>query len=519
MHKRLGLIAAVLLSAFASLPFSDASAAEPSHPAVVSDAGADEGRAGEQETTRTTDHTLLIHGQTLHYKATAGTLILHDDAGHATASMFYIAYVADRPKGARQRPVTFFHNGGPGSASLWLNIGAFGPVRGATATPKPTPPAPYAYVENQESLLDKTDMVFLDAIGTGYSRTIGAGKDAQFWSVDGDVNAFTRGIIRYLEKNDRWNAPKYLFGESYGTTRSAALAYRLHVQDIDLNGVVLLSSLLNFATEQPGLDLEFINIVPTYAATAWFHHRVPDRPDDLAVFLDRARAFAEGPYADALAKGDGLSTAEEDAVAQKLSSLIGLSPEYLKRNHLRVDMERFRKELLRDQGLVTGRFDSRFTAPDTGAVGTFDPATDDPATAGVNSLYLTGFRRVLTEELGYASSLHYRPLFNAVIEPQWDFHHKAPGIDAPLSTANTALDLAATMEGNPNMKVLSLNGYYDMATPFFGTETDVSHMLLPPEIRRNLSFKYYSSGHMGYTDGVALRAMKVDLDRFYDQTN
>jgi len=484
--------------------------------ALAESANDDEARAPVVEIAHTSDHTMKLGGKALAYKATAGTLTLRTDDGAPAASMFYVAYTVEQPKGAPQRPLTFLFNGGPGSASLWLNIGGFGPLRAPTATPHATAPAPYVFEANQGTLLDKTDLVFLDAIGTGYSRTLGKAQYSQFWSVDGDVDSFTRAIFRYLEIHKRWNSPKFLFGESYGTTRAAAIAYKMHIQDVDLNGVILQSSLLNFARLQPGMDEIYIDSLPTYAAAAWAQGRVTATTQDEDAFLNEVRTFARGAYAAALAKGDHISQDEMDAVARQASHYIGVSPEYLERVHLRVEMESFRKELLRDKGLIIGRFDARFSGPDPGTTGQYDPATDDPATAGVNGAYLAAFRDQLSGDLGFTTTLSYRALYNAVIEPHWDMHHKAPGVDEPLTTPDTALDLAAVMGANPRLLVLSLNGLYDMSTPFFGTEFDLSHMLLPAEVRKNISIKYYQSGHQTYADPEALRHMKSDLDRFYD---
>jgi carboxypeptidase C (cathepsin A) len=488
-----------------------------SESAPVAPPAMDDGGAGPPvaEVAHTTSHLLKFGDKSVAYSATAGTLTLRADDGEPTASMFYIAYTVAPAKDAPQRPVTFLFNGGPGSASLWLNIGGFGPLRAQTATPHATSPAPYTFEANKGTLLDKTDLVFLDAIGTGYSRVLGKTPYSRFWSVDGDVDAFTRAIVRYIEINKRWNSPKFLFGESYGTTRAAAVAYKLHVQDIDLNGVILQSTILNFARSQPGMDEYYIDSLPTFAAAAWVHGRAADAPTDENAFLDQVRTFARGPYAAALAKGDLISQQEEDTVAQQTSRYVGVSVEYLKRAHLRIEMESFRKELLHDRGLIIGRFDSRFSGPDPGTSGQYDPATDDPATAGVNGAYLAAFRNQLSVDLGYTTALSYRALYNAVIEPQWDMHHKAPGIDDPLTTPDTALDLAAVMGANPRLLVLSLNGLYDMSTPFFGTEFDLSHMLLPADLRKNITIKYYRSGHQTYADADALVLMKRDLDQFY----
>jgi len=294
------------------------------------------------------------------------------------------------------------------------------------------------------------------------------------------------------------------------------VAYKLHVQDVDLNGVILQSSLLNFARLEPGMDEIFVDSLPTYAAAAWAHGRAAGASADQNAFLDEVRAFARGAYAAALAKGDLVSKEEEDSVARQMSRYIGVSVEYLERSHLRVEMESFRKELLRDKGLVIGRFDARFSGPDPGTSGQYDPATNDPATAGVNGAYLAAFRNQLAVDLGFSTNLSYRALYNAVIEPLWDMHHKAPGVDERLTTPNTGLDLAAAMEANPRLRVLSLNGIYDMSTPFFGTEYDLAHLLLPAELRNNITIRFYASGHQTYADPKALVEMKGDLGRFYE---
>ncbi|MFZ0498834.1 MAG: hypothetical protein WAU49_14175 [Steroidobacteraceae bacterium] len=497
-----------LLSGAAGAVSKSAAAAAPDESGVA--------RAPTTDVAHTTDHVLVLHGKSIHYQATAGTLTLRDHLGEPIASMFYIAYTVPPAKGYSERPVTFLFNGGPGSASLWLNIGGFGPMRAVTEKPGNTPAPPYSFVPNDDSLLDKTDLVFLDAIGTGYSRVIGKGSDAQFWSVDGDVDSFAKGIARYIESNHRWNSPKFLYGESYGTTRAAALAYALHVEDIDVSGVILQSSILNFARSSPGLDEGYIDLLPSYAAAAWYHHRVADAPADEMAFLKQVETFARGPYAQALAAGDQLSPQEEAAVARQVSDYTGLPVEYVERSHLRVEMESFRRELLRGQGLVIGRFDSRYAWPAVETDGHFNPATDDPATAAVNGPYLAAFR-VALDGLDYSTSLEYRALYNQVIEPRWNWHHIAPGMDEPLTSPDTALDLAAVMAANPNLKVLSLNGLYDMSTPFFGTEFDLSHMLLPQSVSRNITIKYYASGHQLYSNPRVLDEMTGDLDRFYDE--
>jgi carboxypeptidase C (cathepsin A) len=473
-------------------------------------------QAAPTERTVTTQHDMGVGAHMLHYSATAGTLVLRDSDGAPTAEMFYVAYVVPQAKGAKPRPLTFLFNGGPGSASLWLHMSGLGPVSVHTETPKPTGPAPYRFGPSNESLLDTSDLVFLDAVGTGYSHVLGTAKPADFWGVDQDTRAFTQAITRYLTVTRRWSSPKFLFGESYGTTRAAALAYALQNHGIQINGVALLSTLLDFTPLLPGQDQSSIDTLPTYASIALYHGRAHTQATP-EIFLRQVRAFARGPYAAALAQGDDLSPDEEARVAATLSDMTGLPVDYLRRVKLRIDMEAFRRELLKDKGEIIGRFDARFIAADSvrAAAGAFDPATDDPATQGVSSAYLSTFQDYLAGDLGYTSDQPYVPLNNMVVEPAWDWHHKAPGYDDIQTTPNTALDLAAAMRFNPQMKILSMNGLYDLATPFFATENDLAHMLLTPELKANIHLAYYASGHMTYVDATALHAMKIDLTRFY----
>ena len=309
------------------------------------------------EIRKVTHHTAVIAGRPFAYTATAGTLTIRDDEGKPTLSMFYVAYTAGDGRDTH-RPVTFMYNGGPGSSSMWLHMGSLGPVRVATDSPAPTHSAPYAIVDNNESLLDKSDLVFLDAPGAGFSRPLGDTKLAAFWGTDPDIDTFARGIERYLTLYDRWNSPKVIFGESYGTTLlGGASLYRLQeTAGAQLNGVVLLSSILNYGRRDPGFDQELINYLPSYAATAAYHHRLANAPTDLPAFLREVREFARGPYALALAQGQELDPGQRQAIAQKLASYTGLSPAFILEADLRVTPQRFRKELLRDQRLTLGRY-------------------------------------------------------------------------------------------------------------------------------------------------------------------
>jgi len=466
-----------------------------------------------REVAKSTRHTATIGGRTISYTATAGTLTIRDDDGKPTASMFYVAYTAGEGKGSN-RPVTFLYNGGPGSSSMWLHMGSLGPVRVYTDSPQSTRNAPFHYGNNDESLLDKSDLVFVDAIGAGYSRPLGDTKLEKFWGTDPDIDAFARGIERYLTINQRWNAPKFIFGESYGTTRSGGLAYRLQEDGAQLNGVILLSSIMNYGRRDPGFDQEIVNYIPTFAATAAYQGKVA-KPANLDAWLREVRDWARGPYAHALAMGQDLPYAERQAIATKLSSYIGISPTYLLETDLRIDANRFRKELLRDQRRTVGRYDGRFLGIDTDAAG--EGQSYDPSDTGITGAFVSAFHDYSAKELGYETDLAYRPTFYGG-GPQWDFKHRAPGSRGGGGTnnADTALDLGQAMRQNPNLKVYSLNGIYDMATPFFGTEYDLGHMQLDPSLKGNLRFAYYPSGHMVYLNVEALKTMKADLAKFYD---
>jgi carboxypeptidase C (cathepsin A) len=406
----------------------------------------------------------------------------------------------------------FFYNGGPGSASLWLRMGSFGPMRLQTGNPESIRPAPFDFGPNPDTLLGATDLVFIDAPGTGYSRPLGDAKGSDFYGVDQDADAFARSIIRYVTKFSRWDSPKFLFGESYGTTRSGALAYLLQDRGVALNGVILLSSIMNYGRRQPGLDRDYINYVPSYAATAWYHHKLANAPATVQDAIAQARAFAQGPYSSALEKGQTISAEERDSVARQMSALTGLTPDFIERANLRVDLSRFRKELLRNERLTVGRYDSRYTGVDPDAAG--EGPDYDASDTAINGAFVGTLNNYLARDLGYQTNLSYQPSASDEEGFKWDWSHKAPGVRTALNVPDTALDLAAAMRTNPYLKVLSLNGWYDMATPFFGTEYDLNHMMLEPAEQRNLEFRYYPSGHMVYLNPDALHQMRLDVERF-----
>jgi carboxypeptidase C (cathepsin A) len=462
-----------------------------------------------------THHTAEIGGRTIPYTATAGTLTLRDDEGKPTASMFYVAYTVGEGRGS-PRPVTFFYNGGPGSSTVWLHMGSLSPVRVMTDSPHATHNAPYELVNNNDSLLDKTDLVFLDAVGAGFSRPVGDTKLAAFWGTDQDIDAFARGIERFLTINDRWNSPKFIFGESYGTTRSAGLSYRLQDDGVQLNGVILLSSILNYGRRDPGFDQEVVNYLPSFAAAAAYHNRLNPAPSDIPAFLREVRQWARGPYAEALAEGQNLDPATRTAIAEKMGAYTGLPVDYILQSNLRVSASRFRKELLRDQRLTLGRYDDRFTGMDTDAAG--ENPSYDPSDTGITGAFVSAFHHYLTSDLDFHTDMTYRPTFYSS-GTQWDFKHRPPGSRSAFdeTQADVALDLSAAMRQNPHLLVYSLNGIYDLATPFFGTEYDLGHMELDPQVKDHVRFAYYPSGHMVYLNPQALTQMKADLARFYDE--
>lgn len=465
------------------------------------------------EKSSVTHHTMTLDGRQLNYTATAGTLLIRDENDKPYGSIFYVAYTLDGAD-PKTRPVSFLYNGGPGSATLWLHMGSFGPVRVVTDSPKPTAGPPFQVVQNQDSLLGKTDLVFIDAPLTGYSRAVGKATAKDFAGVDQDLRAFDRFIMRYITVNQRWNSPKFLIGESYGTTRSAALADMLGNDGIQLNGVVLISSILNYGIEAPGYDMTYIGNLPSYAAAAWYYNKIPNKPANVADWVQQAREFAGGPYAAALFEGDKLPADQLNSIAEQVSHFTGLSVKYIKEANLRISPARFRKEVLRDEGHTLGRYDMRFEGEDVDSAGEF-PGYDASDT-GIGGAFVAALHDYLQRELKYETTDTYRPSAGTI--GQWDWHHRPTsggfGHGGQQSMPYVAADLASAIRKNPHLQVFSANGYFDLATPFFITEYDIDHMQLPPELRGNIHFGYYPSGHMIYLNTVALHQLSGDLGNF-----
>jgi carboxypeptidase C (cathepsin A) len=460
-----------------------------------------------------THHDITLGGKLLKYTATAGTLLIRDEEDKPYGSIFYVAYTLDGAE-AKSRPVSFLYNGGPGSASLWLHMGSFSPVRITTDSPNPTAGPPFKVVPNDYSLLDKTDLVFIDAPMTGYSRAVGKATAKDFAGVDQDLMAFGRFIIRYITVNQRWNSPKFLIGESYGTTRSAALADILANDGVQLNGVVLISSILNYNIRAGGYDMLYIANLPSYAAAAWYFNKIQNKPADVGAWVQQAREFASGPYAQALFAGHNLSAAQLDSVAKDVSRFTGLSADYVKETNLRISPTRFRKEVLREDHRTLGRYDMRFEGVDIDAAG--ESPSYDASDTGITGAFVSALHDYLERELKYESTDTYHSSANNI--GQWDWKHRPTtggfGQGGEQSQPYVAADLASAIRKNPHLQVFSANGYFDLATPFFATEYDLSHMQLEPQLRGNVHFGYYPSGHMIYLNVDALRQLKDDLAAF-----
>ena len=492
-----------LCAAFAFIPVS---------PAFAKDAPATAAAVVPAAPDSVTHHTMTLDGKPVAYTARAGTITLRNATEQPTAQIFYVAYTLDG--GGPDRPVTFFYNGGPGSSTMWLHMGSFAPVHVVTANGTLTGPPPYKIVSNDQTLLDKTDMVFIDMPNTGFGRIVGAGTPKTFFGLDQDVAAFSGFIQRYITKFARWNSPRFLYGESYGTTRSAALVNSLQQAGISMNGVVLQSSILNFAEDDlfGSDDNGYMLYLPTEAATAWYHHALPGSWPSLQALVAEAQNFALTEYSDALAKGDKVPPAEYADVVAKLHRYTGMPEQFIRNSDLRIPYFRFQSVLLRNSGTVVGRLDSRFTTK------TLDRYADFPAwdatDAAIDGAFTSTINQYLRVDLGYKTSLLYTTDTYDYIQSNggWDFKHNG------LTQADVAPDLAAAMTYNPQLKVFSANGYFDFATPFFETMYTLNHLGIDPALHANITYGFYPSGHMIYLNPDALAQLHNDLDRWYDNT-
>jgi carboxypeptidase C (cathepsin A) len=521
-------------------------AKETEHESAKTDTAADEKDKDKEsprhlaDESKVTQNSYAVAGRKVTYQAEAGVLVVHQkdpldddppppgDHGDGQqqqrlpeATMSYVAYFqGDREN--PQRPITFLFNGGPGSSSVWLHMGAFGPKRVLTKDDAHSPAAPYKLVDNEYSLLDASDLVFVDAPGTGFSHLRGTDKEKAFYGVDEDAHAFANFIVEFLSRHGRWNSPKYLFGESYGTTRASVLAYVLQNEKaLDLNGVILLSAFLAMDDSadspqfNPGIDQPYVLALPTYAATAWYHHKLPTQPAALEPFLAEVEQFALGDYSRALAEGAKLTPEHKAAIAAKLHEYTGLPQAYVEQANLRVNGGEFDKTLLGSE-VTAGRLDSRFSGP------TLDPmskeAEYDPQSAAISSAYVSAFNDYVRQTLKFGDHKIYKP--ETDVERTWDFLHQPPAATTKVpSSMNVMPDLATAMQQNPNLKVQLNGGYFDLATPFFAALWELQHLPMQQSLQANTETHFYTSGHMVYAHEPDLKALHDNVAAFINKTH
>lgn len=446
----------------------------------------------------------------LSYSATVGMLPLKSEFGETEAGIFFMAYTKDGVDSPSDRPLMFSFNGGPGSSSVWLHLGALGPKRVKMQPDGEMPQPPFELIDNPESWLEHTDLVFIDPVGTGFSRPAKKDGGKKYWSLEGDIESIGEFIRLYLSRNKRWASPLYMVGESYGTTRAAGLSGHLIGKGIAFNGILLVSSILNFQTARfnKGNDLPYPVFLPTFAATAWYHKALSGKRSLKAV-LKEAEEFAGGDYLLALAKGDQLSPRERKATIQKLQRLTGLSGEYLDATDLRVNIHRFCKELLRGQKRTVGRLDGRFKGIDENA--STESPEHDPSMTAIMPPYTAMINDYLLRDLGWESDIPYYVFNPGELWKNWTYG------DAALGHPDTSEALRSAMSKNPFMRVFIASGYYDMATPYFATEYTVAHLGLDPTLRKNITTEYYEAGHMMYIDEGCLRKFKGDVAAFLSE--
>ena len=458
------------------------------------------------EQSSVTEHTIVLAGKDIPYRATAATMHLVNDDNEPIGSLYYTAYTRTDVDSSTQ-PISFIYNGGPGSASLWLHMGAFGPKRVPVNDSGPTPPPPYDLVDNPGSLIDVTDMIFIDPIGTGFSRVIGEGKGTDFWGIDEDASSLTQFITQYVTRNQRWNSPKFLLGESYGTTRSAVLVNMLQRRaGMAFSGVSLISAVLDFETLlfAPGRDTSYVTYLPTYAITAAYHGAL-EWPENVEAWLDEVREFAIGDYAHVLALGASAPGDRRAAVRARLVEYTGLSEDYLDKADLRVTASQFRAELQRTAGMVTSRLDARYDGFTNDLL--TENARYDPQSSAITGAYTAAINSYLRDELGFETTDRYVTGGGA---HDWNWNRAGDDRGWPTATY-VASDLEQAMIQNPALQVQIESGYYDLATPFFAMEWTTDHMRLPPELRGNIRHNFYEAGHMMYVHEEELMNLRANI--------
>jgi carboxypeptidase C (cathepsin A) len=513
MHKRRWISAALLLASLLSINAADNK--QPDKSGDKSDSTEhskdEKSKAGdnEEKLVRTT-HSVTINGKMVNYVAKTGTIILRDAEEKPTANIFYIAYTKEGVEDLSTRPVTFSFNGGPGSSSVWLHMGLLGPKRVVLEEDGMPLPPPYKMVENEYSLLDKTDLVFIDPVSTGFSRAVKPDDAKKFHSVEGDVRSVGEFIRLYITRNSRWASPKFIVGESYGTTRAAALSGELLQRHrMTVNGIMLISTVLNFQTLSfaEGNDLPYVLYLPTYAASAWYHKKLSDdfQKLELKDLVEKVEAFARTDYNNALLEGSALSSEKREEIVKQLAAFTGLSEKYIDYSDLRIPIGRFTEELLREDRKVIGRFDSRYTGFTRDRLA--DSMEYDPSAAGVFAAFTGTFNQYIRSELKYESDLPYE-ILTGNVQP-WNWGRQ----NAYLNVAET---LAETITQNPFLKVHVSSGYFDLATPWMATEYTFNHLGIAPALRKNITLDNYTAGHMMYLNQDDLKKLKVDLARFID---
>ncbi len=458
-----------------------------------------------------TRHQVTVNGRVLRYTATAGRLPIKREDGKIEAEMFFVAYTLEGQEASR-RPLTFAFNGGPGSASVWLHMGALGPKRVVLTNEGFMPPGPYRMEDNPSTLLDRSDLVLVDAIGTGFSRAADAETSKKFWGVKGDIEAYGEFIRLFLTRYERWTSPLFMLGESYGTTRAAGVAGYLADKGITFSGITLLSTVLNFQTVENTRtnDQAYIFLIPTYTMAAAYHHKLaPDLAQDLSKARQEAEHWASNEYAQALDKGDALTAQERETALEQMARYTGLSKSFLDQADMRVDVQKFTHNLLLDQKLRVGRLDTRFTGPDP--EGLLDTRFYDPTSSAIVPPYTTVFNQYVRNELGYKSDMPYYVFAGEAGFRKWEWGNAIEGFP------DTASALRAAMAKDPYLKVLVMEGYYDLATPYYAATYTMQHLGLPPALRKNISFATYDCGHMVYLKPDMLAKMKRDQAAFMDQ--